>query len=218
MSPQDAEDFIRRHARPVAHPLVPEIRLHLAADVMSLWETLEAAAADGQQPPPFWAFAWPGGLALARYLLDHPHLVADRTVLDFGAGSGVAGIAAALAGAQRVEAAEIDPIARAACVVNAADNGVRFDLFESDPLALTEPRWDVILAGDVCYERSVAHHITRWLRAQAARGVQVLLADPGRAYRPTDGVVECARYHVTVDAGVEGVTEREPVIWSLLPG
>ncbi len=206
----DLRAFVRREAAPGRHPLVPEIGLRLATDVVALWAATERLLGGGVRPPPFWAIAWPGGVGLARWLLDHPEAVAGRTVLDFGAGSGIAAIAAAKAGA-RVQIAEIDPLACAACAVNAEENGVAVEVYAGDPLARAD--WDVVVAGDVCYERPVAERVLAWMRGLPA----VLLADAGRAFRPRDGVVEVGRYRIPVDRDVEGVDEREAVIWRLTP-
>jgi predicted nicotinamide N-methyase len=206
-------EFVRGRTRPEAHPLVPEIRLRLAADVVGLWAATEALLGGGVRSPPFWAVAWPGGVGLARWLLDHPEVVAGRSVLDFGAGSGVAAIAAAKAGA-RAQVAEIDPLACAACEVNAEENGVAVEVYPGDPLA--GGAWDVVVAGDVCYERPVAARILGWMRG--LRDTTVILADAGRAFRPRDGVVEVGRFRIPVDRDVEGVDVREAVIWRLTPG
>jgi predicted nicotinamide N-methyase len=210
---QDLESFVRAHTRRQAHPLLPEIPMRVAEDVVALWAATEASFGGGVRSPPFWAIAWPGGLALARYLTDHPAEVAGRAVLDFGAGSGVAAVAAARAGATRVDVAEIDPLALAACRVNAAENGVDVGVVEADPM-LGGP-WTVILAGDVCYDAPVAARIIEWLRERARAGVRVLLADGGRAFRPRAGLVERARYAIEVDADVEGCAVRDTGVWAL---
>jgi predicted nicotinamide N-methyase len=215
MNPRAA--FIRAQTALAAPPLVPEVRLYLASEVTPLWEATEATLAASYVPPPYWAFAWPGGQALARHLLDHPELVRGRRVLDFAAGSGISAVAAAIAGAARVEAAEIDPIAVAAIGLNAAANGVAIDCSADDPVG-SDGGWDTVLAGDVCYEKPMAVRVTPWLRGLARRGATVLLADPGRAYVPRDGVAELARYTVPTTLDLEDRTERETVIWRLLPG
>ena len=166
---------------------MPEIRLHLATEVTPLWHATEATLEKSQLPPPYWAFAWPGGQALARHLLDHPELVAGKSVLDIGAGSGLVSIAAKQAGAAHVTAAEIDAFAIAAIRLNAALNAVSIEI-ESRDLIGGDSRWDTILVGDMCYERPLADRLTAWLRALAARGATVLLGDPGRAYLPKDGL------------------------------
>ena len=146
---------------------MPEIRLHLATEVTPIWQATEESLARGAVPPPFWAFAWAGGQALARYLLDHPDTVAGRAVLDFGSGSGLVAIAAAKAGARPVLAAEIDPFAAAAIAANAALNDVAVEVTTADVIDAADPRWDVVTAGDVCYERAMADRVVPWLRALA---------------------------------------------------
>jgi predicted nicotinamide N-methyase len=175
--------FVRAHTALAAPPLVPEVRLYLASEVTPLWEATEATLAAAYVPPPYWAFAWPGGQALARYVLDHRETVQGKRVLDFAAGSGVTAIAAARAGAAAVEAAEIDAIAIAALALNAATNEAAVTCTDAD-LVGSDGGWDVVLAGDVCYERPMAERVTPWLQQLARRGAVVLLGDPGRAYLP----------------------------------
>jgi predicted nicotinamide N-methyase len=212
----DPAAFVQAQTAVGTPPLVPEIRLHLASAVTPLWRATEATLASSDVPPPYWAFAWPGGQALARYLLDNPNPVRGRSVLDFAAGSGLAGIAAVLAGAAAVTAADIDPFAGAATALNAAVNGVAIDIVGADPIDWPSA-WDVVLAGDVCYEQPMAGRTTAWLRRLAAAGTDVLLGDPGRSYRPADGLVELARYRVPTSLDLETRTECETVVWRLLP-
>ena len=198
-------------------PLVPEIRLYLATEVTPIWLATEETLARSGLSPPFWAFAWAGGQALARYLLDHPDEVAGRSVLDFGAGSGLIAIAAAKAGATSVLAAEIDDFAAAAIAANAALNDVEIAVQTADLLATVKSGWDVVTAGDVCYERPMADRVTGWLRMLAARGTLVLLGDPGRAYLPAEGLIERARYLVPTSRELEDRETRETIIWEMLP-
>jgi predicted nicotinamide N-methyase len=209
--------FVRAQTALAAPPLVPEIRLHLAIEVTPLWQATEATLAATGLPPPYWAFAWPGGQALARHLLDHPVFVRDRRVLDFAAGSGLAAIAAAKAGALSVAAADIDTFALAAIGLNAAANGITLNII-GDDLIDRPNAWDVVLAGDVCYERPLAERATAWLRGLASAGALVLLADPGRSYLPTDGLTEIARYQVPTSRELEDQELRETVIWRLSAG
>lgn len=213
MSP---EAFVRANTALAAAPLVPEIALHLATEITPIWQATESWLAERNIEPPFWAFAWPGGQATARLLLDEPSRVAGRRVLDFAAGCGIAAIAAARAGAALVEAAEIDPLALAAVRLNAALNGVRVATPEGDIVG-SACRWDVILAGDVCYEAPMTAHILPWLRAMAASGAEVLLADPGRAYLPREGLSPQARFAVPTTLELEDRTQREVVLYRLLP-
>lgn len=214
MDPRAA--FVAAQTALAAPPLVPEVCLHLADAVTPLWQATEATLAAAQVPPPYWAFAWPGGQALARHVLDHREVVAGRRVLDFAAGSGLAAIAAARAGAAAVAAAEIDPIAPAAIALNAAANGVVLATIAEDMVG-RDRGWEVVLAGDVCYERPMAERVTAWLRALARRGALVLLGDPGRAYLPRDGLEAVARYVVPTTLDLEDRTERDTTVWRLLP-
>ncbi len=210
----DAEAFLRANTVVARPPLVPEIALHLATELTPIWQASEAWLAREGIEPPFWAFAWPGGIATARLLLDRPALVAGRRVLDFAAGCGIAAIAAAMAGAALVEAAEIDPLAIAAIRLNAALNGVAVRPLAGD-LVGQPCRWDTVLAGDVCYEAPMARHILPWLRGLAAAGAEVLLADPGRAYAPRDGVTEVARFTVPTTRELEDRATREVMVLRL---
>jgi predicted nicotinamide N-methyase len=213
----DPAVFVRRNTAITALPLVPEIRLYLATEVTPIWLATEETLARSGLPPPFWAFAWAGGQALARYLLDHPDEVAGRSVLDFGAGSGLIAIAAAKAGAASVLAAEIDQFAGAAISANATLNDVEIAVQTADLLGTANSRWDVVTAGDVCYERPMAERAMAWLRMLAARGTLVLLGDPGRAYLPAEGLIERARYLVPTSRELEDRETRETVVWEVLP-
>lgn len=213
MSP---EEFVRAHTALGHAPLVPELALHLATEITPIWQATEAWLQARDIEPPFWAFAWPGGQATARLLLDEPGRVAGRRVLDFAAGCGIAAIAAARAGAALVEAAEIDPLALAAVRLNAALNGVAVATPAGDIVG-APCRWDVILAGDVCYEAPMTGHILPWLRAMAAAGAEVLLADPGRAYLPRAGLEPVARHTVPTTLELEDRTQREVVLYLLRP-
>ncbi|HEX4184840.1 MAG TPA: 50S ribosomal protein L11 methyltransferase [Stellaceae bacterium] len=195
---------------------MPEIRLHLATEITPIWQATEDTLARSGLPPPYWAFAWAGGQALARFLLDHPERVAGRSVLDFGAGSGLVAIAAAKAGAASVLAAEIDDFAAAAIAANAALNDVSILVTMADVLDTVVPQWEIVTAGDVCYERPMAERVTAWLRGLAARGVLVLLGDPGRAYLPSEGLVERARYIVPTSRELEDRDTRDGVVWQVL--
>lgn len=212
----DPKDFIRSQTVLTAPPLTPEIRLHLATEITPIWQATEATLAQGNIPPPYWAFAWPGGQALTRYLMDNADWVRGRRVLDFAAGSGLTAIGVAKAGAALVEAAEIDAFAIAAIELNAAANDVAVTLVMDDLIGQTG-RWDVVLAGDVCYEKPMADRVIAWFRQMAARGVTVLMGDPGRAYLPGNGLVEVARYRVPTTLELEDRTERETIVWRLMP-
>jgi predicted nicotinamide N-methyase len=212
----DAADFIRANTEIAAPAIVPELRLHLATLVTPLWQATEASLAEQDLPPPFWAFAWAGGQALARHVLDRPDLVKGRRVLDFGAGSGMLAIAAARAGAARVSAAEIDPFACAAIGLNADLNAARITILEEDVIDRAIDA-DIVLVGDMCYERPLAERLVRWLRAASGRGLTVLLGDPGRSYRPTEGLIEVARFTVPTSRELEDRDTREGIVWRLMP-
>lgn len=212
----DPAVFVRRNTVIAVPPLVPEIRLHLATEVTPIWQATEEILARGAVPPPFWAFAWAGGQALARYLLDNPSVVVGRFLLDFGAGSGIVGIAAAKAGAARVLAADIDHFAAAAIAANAALNGVDIEITISDVVGTADPRWEVITAGDVCYEQPMASRVTKWLNSLARNGRVVVLGDPGRSYLPADGLCECSRYVVPTSSDLEDRDSREGVVWKVV--
>jgi predicted nicotinamide N-methyase len=212
----DPTAFILAQTTVAAPPLVPEINLHLATEITPIWEATEATLTQMNLPPPYWAFAWAGGQALTRFLIDHPDWVMGKRVLDFAAGSGLSAIGAAKAGAASVQAAEIDDFAIAAIALNARVNNVAIELVREDLIGVA-PRWDVVLAGDVCYERPMAEKVIAWFRALAGRGVAILMGDPGRAYLPQSGLLELARYQVPTSMELEDRTQRETIVWRLMP-
>jgi predicted nicotinamide N-methyase len=205
--------FVQSQTMQGRAPLVPEITLHLATEITPIWQATEDWLDVHNVDPPFWAFAWPGGQALARHVLDHPSCVAGRRVLDFAAGCGIAAIACAMAGAASVEAAEIDPLARAAIGLNAAANDVSIATPVDDVVG-GACRWDLILCGDVCYEAPMTAHILPWLR-EMARHCEVWLADPGRAYLPHDGLAALTSYRVPTSLELEDRTERAVTLYRL---
>jgi predicted nicotinamide N-methyase len=209
--------FIRAHTRPVRPPLVPEVQLLVATDVVARWEAMEVEHGRTEQEPPFWAAAWPGGQALARYVLDHPGLVAGRSVLDLGAGSGLVAVAAVLAGATRVLASEVDPFGLAAVPENAALNCVTGIEPVGDLLGEEPPAVDVVLAGDVCYDRTMTERVLPFLEAARAAGAEVLIGDPGRPYLPHDRLTEAA-VHEVADADSSPTLParvRRTTVWRL---
>ena len=212
--PTAAAQFVRAHTTLQTVPFVPELRLHLADEPIELWEQTEQAGA-GEQPPPFWAFAWAGGQALARHVLDDPELVAGRAVLDLATGSGLVAVAAARAGASVVTANDIDPLSLAATEANAEANGVTVRTVEGDLLDSTEYEAGVILAGDVFYSREMAARVLPFLRQAAYRGALVLVGDPGRAYLPTTGMIKRAAYDVPVLESLENATVRHTTVWQV---
>ncbi len=192
---------------------MPEFTLYLANEITPIWQATEDWLAHQNIAPPFWAFAWPGSQALARFILDNPASVAGRRVLDFAAGCGLAALAAARAGAALVEAAEIDPLALAAISLNARKNGLSVHALSEDVVGLA-CRWDLILCGDICYEAPMARHILPWLR-EMARSSEVLIADPGRAYLPLSELKPVASYDVPTTRELEDNTLRRTVLYSL---
>ena len=212
----DRAAFVRRNTAITAPSLVPEISRYLATEIAPIWQATEDTLALSALPPPFWAFAWAGGQALARFLLDHPERVAGRSVLDFGAGSGIVAIAAAKAGAASVLAAEIDHFAAAAIAANASLNDVAIAVTTTDLLDTVDARWEVVTAGDVCYERPMADRVMGWLRGLAARGTLALLGDPGRAYLPSEGLIERAHYLVPTSRELEDRDIRDAIVWQVL--
>jgi len=213
MTPQDPAEFIRAHTILSPHPMVPEIQLWRATEITPIWQATESWLAERNIEPPFWAFAWPGGLATARHVLDHPEIVAGKRVLDFAAGGGIAAIACAMAGAASVEAAEIDPLAAAAITLNAQANGVTVTAIAGDVVGQAN-RWDLILCGDVCYEAPMTGHILPWLLSLTAKA-DIWIADPGRAYLPKAGLDPFARYRVATTRELEDREEREVVLYRL---
>jgi predicted nicotinamide N-methyase len=213
------ERFVRARTVLTHAPLVPEIALHLGRDPIDLWGESEALdAGPTSRPPPYWAFAWPGGQALARYILDHPGEVSGKTVLDFGSGSGLVAIAAAKAGASCACASEIDPLARSAMELNSAANGVFIEPLQTDIIG-TDARWNVVLAGDMWYERELAERLTGWLDALAQAGAQVLIGDPGRSYFPViaagHSLTRLATYTVPTSRELEDRETREASVYAL---
>ena len=213
----DPARFVRVNTAIAAPPLAPEIRLHLATEITPIWQATEDDLAESGLQPPFWAFPWPGGQALARHLLDNPATVAGKHVLDFAAGGGIAAIAAAMAGAARVTANDIDVYAVAAIELNATLNNVVLETATDDLTGNANPGWDVVVAGDVCYERPMAERAMGWLRDLAGAGTLVLMGDPGRNFLPADGLEEIARYDVPTSIELEDRETRTAIVWRVLP-
>jgi predicted nicotinamide N-methyase len=208
--------FIVANTRLQAPPHTPELRLHLADEITPIWKLTEEALAEIGLPPPFWAFAWAGGQALARYLLDDPALVAGKRVVDFASGSGIVAIAALKAGARDVLAADIDPFCGAAIGLNAEANGVAPAFTDRDLLDAAPPAWaDVILAGDICYEKPLAERVMAWLAAAKAGGATVLIGDPGRSYFPKTGLTQLAEYQVPTTRELEDFAVKKTAVWTL---
>ena len=210
-----ATQFILANTRLLAVPLVPEIRLHLAEESLPIWQKTEEELGRINVPPPWWAFAWAGGQALARHLLDHPTLVAGRSALDLGAGSGLAGIAAMKAGATRALAADTDPFALAAIALNAGANDVALEATDRDLLAAKPARFEVILVGDLFYERPLAERVLAFLEAARDQGASVLAGDPRRSYFPKERFVQVAEYSVPVTRDLEDAEIKRTTVWRL---
>lgn len=209
----DARTFVIANTELITVPFTPEIRLHLATEITPIWQATEDELAEQGLQPPFWAFAWPGGLGLARYILDHPETVRGKTVLDFASGSGLVAIAACLAGAQRVVAADIDQFALAAIRENAAANQVDMEATQSNFLDQEIAGFDVILAGDICYEKPLARRVTDWMQKAASSGLSVLLADPGRSYFDQVNMSCISRYDIPTSLELEDRITRSVGVW-----
>ncbi len=212
LDPLDFEAFIRANAALGAPPHVPELKLWLADEAHDLWLKTEEELETIGLPPPFWAFAWAGGQGLARWVLDNPDAVRGRTVLDFASGSGLVGIAAAKAGAAEVLCADIDPFCAPAIRLNAAANGVSLACC-GDDLVGEDRGWEVVLAGDVFYQKSVADRLVPWFARLAARGAEVLVGDPGRAYLPRQRLEALASYQVPVTRALEDAEVKKTTVW-----
>ncbi len=206
------EAFVLSNTALIAPPHVPEIRLHLADEAHDLWHLTEEQLQEKGLPPPFWAFAWAGGQGLSRYVLDNSDVVRGKRVLDFAAGSGLVGIAAAQAGARSVLCADIDPFCGPAVALNAAANAVDV-AFTGDDVVGTDDGWEVVLAGDVFYDRAFADILIPWFTGLAERGAAVLVGDPGRAYLPKARLMQLAEYRVPVTRALEDADVKRTRVW-----
>lgn len=212
----DKDAFIRANTRLRPVPLTPEISLYVADEAVPLWHKTEEEIGEAGLPPPFWAFAWAGGQALARHILDHPGLVRGKAVLDLASGSGLVGIAAMKAGAAAVTVADIDAFACAAARINAEQNGVELSILQDDLLSGADPRrWDVILAGDIFYERDTAQRAFDFLQRHTVNGATVLIGDPGRSYLPRDKLRRIADHSVPVTRDLEDADIKKTAVWAL---
>jgi predicted nicotinamide N-methyase len=209
----DHPEFIRQNTSLLAPPLVPEVLLHLAHEAVPIWQKTEEELGEIGLPPPFWAFAWAGGQALARYVLDHPALVAGKTVLDLATGSGLVGIAAKKAGAEAVLAADIDLFATAAARLNAQANDVALDITDDDLLQNEPGRFDVILVGDLFYEKDLAARVHAWLGQAQEQGALALIGDPGRSYLPKSALIHVIDYNVPVTRELEDSEIKRTAVW-----
>lgn len=213
----DPAAFVRAETRLLPVPLVPEISLHLAEESLPIWQRTEEELGEIGLPPPFWAFAWAGGQALARHVLDHPDMVRDKRVLDFASGSGLVAIAARKAGATVVEAADIDGFAHAAIALNAQANDAAPIIVHPQDIVGADEGWDVVLAGDVAYERDLSARVFAWLETLAARGAQVWVGDPGRSYLPREKLRKITEYGVPVSRELEDAEIKRTAVWRFAP-
>ncbi|MCX2695204.1 class I SAM-dependent methyltransferase [Ochrobactrum chromiisoli] len=212
---KSTRDFILANTGLQAPPHVPEISLYLADEAHDLWHKTEEELATIGLPPPFWAFAWAGGQGVARYILDHPKAVAGKTVLDFASGSGLVAISAMKAGAKSVTASDIDPFALPAIEINAAANSVAITPTLTD-LIDRDHGWEVVLAGDVFYEKPLADRLIPWFSKLAARGARIIVGDPGRAYLPKQRLEQLAVYTVPVTRALEDAEVKRTTVWTFL--
>lgn len=210
----DRAAFIAANTEIQSPRLLPEIRLHLASENMAIWQMNDEQREAAGVPLPYWAFAWAGGQALARYMLDHPTAVAGRRLLDIGAGSGLEAIAAAMAGAE-VVAADTDPFAIAATEMNAALNGVGLTVTSDDLIGQTGD-WDVVMVGDLFFEQPLAKHLEAWLRGLHGDGREILIGDPQRTYLPRGGLEKLATYAVPTTAALEDSNLRNASVWRMV--
>jgi predicted nicotinamide N-methyase len=208
----DRAAFIKTNTHLAPVPLRPDIKLHLAEEATGLWQKTQDELHAINLPLPYWAFAWPGGQALARYILEHQTFVAGKRVLDLGAGSGLVAIAAAKAGAAHVDANDIDPLAVDAISMNAVANHVDINII-SDDIVGSDQTWDVVLAGDMSYEQEMAERVTLWLEQQANKGTRVLIGDPGRTYLARDRLHSLAHYEVPVSKALEDCEMKLTHVW-----
>jgi predicted nicotinamide N-methyase len=212
----DHSKFILANTEILSPPLVPEVKLHLAHEALPIWQKTEDELGEIGLPPPFWAFAWAGGQALARHLLDHPEIVCGRRVIDLATGSGLVAIAAMQAGAAHVLAADIDLFSVASVTLNAKLNHVAVDATSEDLLD-SPVNSDVILVGDLFYEKFLAERCFAWLIEAQSRGIEVWIGDPGRAYLPKDRLIRIMDYAVPVSRDLEDMEIKKTAVWRLRP-
>ncbi len=215
MAMRDPEGFIRANTELLAPPLVPELVLHLASESLPIWQKTEEELGEMNVPPPYWAFAWAGGQALARYILDNRALMAGKRVLDLGAGSGLTALAPMLAGATSACAADIDAVALVACRLNADANGLTITTTGEDLLAHAPGAFDVVLVGDLFYERHLADQVLAFIDKARAKGLLVLIGDPQRNYFPRDRFSKVAEYSVPVTRELEDAEIKRTAVWQV---
>lgn len=211
----DTAAFIRAHTRPLPVPSLPSIRLYQADEVTPLWLMTEEDMETQRLAPPFWAFAWSGGQALARYIVEHPEIVRGRRVLDIACGSGLVGIAAMQAGAESVLCNDIDTYAEAAVALNAQLNGVKLIFSGENLLSGPVPNVDIILAGDICYEKPMTDAMLTYFRRAAPHKIEVYIGDPHRTYFPKTGLTRLADYDILTNADIEEAAVKPASVWKL---
>jgi predicted nicotinamide N-methyase len=209
--------FVLHHTRLRPVPGLEEIRIHLADEVVPLWHAVQIETSDPDPALPYWAFAWGGGLAIGRYLREHPEAVAGRRVFDLASGSGLCAIASMHAGAAGATGVDIDAFAAAAIEINARANGRRVTVLKRDVLDEEPPDFDVVLAGDCWYEARLAERVLPWLQRCRDRGIEVLVGDPGRRYLPADELVELASYEVRTTTELEDLELKQGRVYALRP-
>jgi predicted nicotinamide N-methyase len=211
--PQSLAAFIKANTELMAPPLVPEIVLHLATESLPIWQKTEDELGEMNVPPPYWAFAWAGGQAAARYVLDAPDICRGRSVLDLGSGSGISAIAAAKAGAARVLAADVDSLSLAAVELNGKANGVHIDVTEDDLLAQAGPQDSLVIVGDLFYERELAERVLAFIKSAKAAGSAVIVGDPQRSYFPRGRFEKLVEYQVPVTRELEDAEIKRTAVW-----
>jgi len=212
----DYSAFIQANTRPLPIPSLPDIRLYQADEVTPLWQMTEQDMQRERLAPPFWAFAWAGGQAVARYILEHPHIVAGRRVLDIACGSGLVGIAAAKAGAAHVLCNDIDPYCGSAVALNADLNGVTLAFTGENLLGTPPPEADIIVAGDICYEKAMSEAMLTYFRRAAAQDMEIYIGDPHRSYFPASGLERVADYDISTNADIEDAAVKSASVWKLI--
>lgn len=213
-APEKHTQFISANTGIHCPPHVPEIKLHLADEAHDLWHKTEQELSEIGLPPPYWAFAWAGGQGVARYILDHQETVAGKRILDFASGSGLVGIAAAMSGAASVTANDIDPFARYAVSLNAAANEVAINFNDDDLIGRDiSATTDILLAGDVFYDKPLADRLISWFDLLSAKGTMIIIGDPGRSYLPKHYLKELAVYSVPVSRALEDADVKRTTVW-----
>ena len=207
-------DFIKSHTEIISNPLIPELSLYMVTENCPMWRMNEDDVAELGIEAPYWGFSWPGGHALARHIIDHPQLVKNKTILDFGTGAGIVAIAASIAGAKKVIACDTDPLALDATQLNASLNKVKIETCPENLIGTYDPQWEVILAADVCYEAQLTEEIAQWLHQMHGKRIEVLFADPKRGWLQQHSVREVAQYETPCDIDCRGTYLQNTYVYS----